>query len=99
MARSEVRALNKLSPKDLWNIYESFAKSKKFKETFTKCYYLLIYFWLCWVFVAILGFSLVAASEGYSPGVVRGLLIVVASLVAEQVLWGTQVSIVVAFRL
>ena len=44
MTRSAVRALNELSPKDLWNIYESFAKSKKFKETFTECYYLLIYF-------------------------------------------------------
>ena len=54
---------------------------------------------MCWVFVAILGFSLVAASEGYSPGVEHGLLIVVAALVAEHGLWGTQVSAVVAFRL
>ena len=28
--------------------------------------YLLIYFWLCWVFVAECGLSLVAASGGYS---------------------------------
>ena len=34
-----------------------------------------IYFWLCWVFVAACGLSLV---------VVRGLLTVVASLVVEQ---------------
>ena len=54
---------------------------------------------MCQVFVATLRFSLVAASEGYSPGVVHGLLIVVASLVAEQGLWGTQVSVVTAFRL
>ena len=33
------------------------------------------------------GFSLVAASRGYSPAVVRGLLTVVASLVAEHRLW------------
>ena len=36
---------------------------------------LFIYFWLCWVFVAMQGFSLVAA---------RRLLIAVASLVAEH---------------
>ena len=40
--------------------------------------------WLCWVFVAVSGLSLVAASEGYSLVVVRGLLIAVASLVAEH---------------
>ena len=28
--------------------------------------YLFIYFWLCWVFVAVCGLSLVAASGGYS---------------------------------
>ena len=36
---------------------------------------LFIYFWLSWVFVAVHGVSLVAAS---------GLLIVVASLIAEH---------------
>ena len=40
-------------------------------------------FLLCWVFVAVLKLSLVAASRGYSPDVVLRLLIVVASLVAE----------------
>ena len=40
--------------------------------------------WLCWVFVAVSGLSLVAASEGYSLVAVRGLLIAVASLVAEH---------------
>ena len=29
-------------------------------------YYLFIYFWLCWVFIAARGFSLVAVSRGYS---------------------------------
>ena len=28
-----------------------------------KCIYLFIYFWLCWIFVAVCGLSLVAASE------------------------------------
>ena len=39
------------------------------------------------VFVAVRGLSLVAASRGYSFVVVRGVLIVVASLVAEYGLY------------
>ena len=41
------------------------------------CYYYFkyIYFWLCWVFVAVCGLSLVVVSR---------LLIAVASLVAEH---------------
>ena len=46
------------------------------------CIYILMYFWLCWVFVV--GFSLVAVSRGYSLVGVHGLLIVVASLVVEH---------------
>ena len=37
--------------------------------------------WLCWVFVAVSGISLVAVSRGYSLLVVCRLLIAVASLV------------------
>ena len=33
---------------------------------FNKSIYLFIYFWLCWVFVAVHGLSLVATSGGYS---------------------------------
>ena len=33
---------------------------------FLKIIYLFIYFWLCWVFIAAHGLSLVAASRGYS---------------------------------
>ena len=33
---------------------------------FLKYIYLFIYFWLCWVFVAVRGLSLVAASGGHS---------------------------------
>ena len=40
------------------------------------------------------GFSLVVASGGYSLVVVLGLLIVVASLVAEHGLWGSWASAV-----
>ena len=54
-----------------------------------------IYFWLCWVLIAIL--SLVAASRSYSPVVEHGLLIVVASPVAVH--RGTWASIVAAPRL
>ena len=46
---------------------------------FFNLFILFTYFWLCWVFVAACGLSLVAASGGYS-----WLLIVVASVVAEH---------------
>ena len=42
-----------------------------------------LYFWLCWVFVGAHWLSRVAASEGHSLVVVRGLLIAVAAPVAE----------------
>ena len=35
--------------------------------------YLFIYFWLCWVFVSVLGLSLVAASGGHSSSRCAGL--------------------------
>ena len=44
----------------------------------------LVYFRLCWVFVASRRLSLVVESRGYSLVVVFGLLTVVASLVAEH---------------
>ena len=44
----------------------------------------LVYFWLLWVFIAVCGLSLVAASRGCSPVVGHRLLIVVASLVGED---------------
>ena len=50
---------------------------------FLKYIYIYIY-WLCWVFVAACGLSLVVESRGYSLVVVHGLLIAVASLVAEH---------------
>ena len=59
-------------------------------------YYL---FWLCWVFVAASGLSQVGASTGYSSLRCAGFLIVVASLVAEHGLYGTQASVVAARRL
>ena len=43
-----------------------------------------IYFWLHWFFGATCGLSLVVANGGYSLVAVRGLLIAVASLVAEH---------------
>ena len=43
----------------------------------------IIYIWLCWVFVASLGFSVVAVSRDCSLVVMLGLLIAVSSLVAE----------------
>ena len=37
-----------------------------FCSVFLKYIYLFIYFWVCWVFVAVHGLSLVAVSGGYS---------------------------------
>ena len=53
-------------------------------DSFLKTFILFIYFWLCWVFVAARGLSLVAVSGGLLFIAVRGLLVVVASLVAEH---------------
>ena len=44
----------------------------------------LFIFWLHWVFVAACGLSLVVASGGYSLVAVHGLIMAVASLVAEH---------------
>ena len=62
---------------------------------------LFIYqFWLCWVFVAVRGLSLVAFSSCHEQGLlfvaVRGLLTAVASLVAEHGLQSAQASVDVA---
>ena len=43
-----------------------------------------MYFWLYLVFIVTCGLSLVMASGGYSPISELGLLIVVASLIAEH---------------
>ena len=42
-----------------------------------------IYFWLRWVFIAAHGLSRVAADQGSSLAVVRGLVIAAAPLVSE----------------
>ena len=54
--------------------------------------YLVTYFWLCWVFVAVHRLSLVVASRGYSVVAVHKLLIVVASLVVAHGLWCTSLA-------
>ena len=59
---------------------------------------LCVYFWLCWVFVAACGLSLMAASRDHSLVVMCGLLIVVASLVAEHRLPRAKASVVAARR-
>ena len=46
--------------------------------------YLFICFWLRWVFVAVLGLSLVLASGGCSLVAMHGLLLAVASLLVEH---------------
>ena len=47
-------------------------------------FFFFLYFWLCWVFVAARRLSLVSASWGLLFVAVRGLLIAVASLVAQH---------------
>ena len=49
---------------------------------FLRNFYFLIFFWLCWVFIAVLRLSVVVVSRDYSLVVVHGLLVVVASLVS-----------------
>ena len=64
-------------------------------------FYLFIYFRLCWVFDAACRLSLVVASgerRGYSLVAECGLLVAVASFVAEHRLYGTQASEVSALR-
>ena len=53
----------------------------------------IVYFWLCWVSVAAQAFSLVAEGRSSSPGALRGLLTVAASLVAERGLWLSLASV------
>ena len=55
---------------------------------------LFICFWLCWVFVALLGLSLVSTSKSFFF-VVHQLLIVVASLIVEHRLWNSGSGVVV----
>ena len=52
------------------------------KETWKEI--LEIFIWPCWVFIATRGFSLVAASGGYSLVAMWELLTAVASLIAER---------------
>ena len=56
----------------------------------------LFEFWLCWVFIAACGFSLVAMRGGYFLVAMDGLHAVAASLVAEHRLSRTWASVVVA---
>ena len=55
--------------------------------------YNFVYFWLCWVFIAVWAFSLVAKSKLCSLRAVHGLFTVVTTLVTEQGLQGVQASV------
>ena len=59
-------------------------KPADFVLFFLKFIYLFIYLWLCWGFISACRLSLGVASGGYSAVAARGLLTVVASLVAEH---------------
>ena len=68
-----------------WSDLANIAIIKTLKSIlFLRCY-LFIYFWLCWVFTAVLGLSLVSCSEQRLHFVeIRRLLIAVTSLIAEH---------------
>ena len=59
---------------------------------------IFIYFLLCWVFIATLGFSLDTENRGNSF-VVHGLLVVVASPLLEHRISGVWASVVVTHGL
>ena len=61
-----------------------YVSSKVYQILFLKLINLFIYFWLCWVFIAVLGLFSSCGERGLLFVVVRGLLIAVASLVAEH---------------
>ena len=61
-------------------------------------FFLYFYVWLCWVFIAARGLSLVAGSGGHSLVVGLGLLLVVASLIEEHSLSSWWFSDLVAPR-
>ena len=63
------------------------------------CCCLFVYFWLCWVLVAVRELYLVAVSGGCSLVAVCSLLVAVASLVAEHRLWGARASVVAVRKL
>ena len=58
-----VRRLKPLSMQ-AWNIRIRWKNSNLFREYMY--IFIFIYFWLCWVFIALCGLSLVGASRGYS---------------------------------
>ena len=84
-----------------FDILKSIGLSCTFNGSFTHArflknfIYLFIYLWLCWVFVAVRGLSLVVVRRGYSFIVACRLLIVVASRCGAQAL-GVRASVVVA---
>ena len=58
--------------------------------------YLIIYLWLCWIFIAAGGLFSSCGEQGLLFVVVRGLLIVVASLCHRAQALGTWASVVAA---
>ena len=57
---------------------------------FIEYFFLKIYLWLCWVFLAALGPSSASAHEGYILVVMHRVLTVVVSLLVEHRLWASR---------
>ena len=65
-----------------------------FLESLLHIFIYLIH-WLCWIFIAARGLSLVAANRGYSLAAVGRLLNAVASLAEDHRFYSAQASVVV----
>ena len=73
-----------LTPVHLWSSYFVFNGLHKFCGFFFFFFLRFLYFWLCSVFIAEHGLSLVVESRAYSLGAMHELLITVAYLVVEH---------------
>ena len=67
-----------------WILLANFCWCLIYFRFFINFFLIFIYFWLCWVFVSVWGFSLVAASGGHSSSRCAGL-----SLSRPLLLWST----------
>ena len=64
--------------------HENYKSNALYLDSYSQYFYFLIYFWLHWIFVVAFGLFSSCGKQGLLLIVARGLLIVVASLVAEH---------------
>ena len=76
----------------LYHLIVPFVPIFRFKKDFL----IYLFLWLCWLFVAVHGLSLVSQSWGYSLVAVHRPHVALVSLVVEHGLWGAWVTVVMA---